>query len=161
MHRLGQHFFSYTYWQGPMIFAELWRQGSWLFLVPKMILHRPCYTVNIARPLTCNRDKSIKPGFHKANFDHDNDQFWVKTKRLVGRMTDQLHNRFVFCVVVVEFAANGNQALCCKGIKARPDVFWDLNITLKYFLWSNKKQSIAMYFLWTWNYFRQKWISKV
>ena len=47
----------------------------------------------------------IKPGFHKANFDHDNDQFCVKTKRLVGA-----HNRFVFCVMVVEFAVNGNQA---------------------------------------------------
>ena len=52
----------------------------------------------------------VNPGFHKANFDHDNDQFWVKTKRLVGRMTAQAHNRFVFCVVVVEFAVNGNQA---------------------------------------------------
>ena len=26
-------------------------------------------------------------------------------------MTAQAHNRFVFCVVVVEFALNGNQAL--------------------------------------------------
>ena len=26
-------------------------------------------------------------------------------------MTAQPHNRFVFCVVVVEFAVNGNQAL--------------------------------------------------
>ena len=26
-------------------------------------------------------------------------------------MTAQAHNRFVFCVVVVEFAVNGNQAL--------------------------------------------------
>ena len=54
---------------------------------------------------------SIKLGFHKANFDHDNDQLWDETKRLVGRMTGQLHNRFVFCVVVVEFAANENQVL--------------------------------------------------
>ena len=46
----------------------------------------------------------LKPGFHKANFDHDNDQFGVKAKRLVERMTSQSHNRFVFCVVVVEFA---------------------------------------------------------
>ena len=52
----------------------------------------------------------IRPGFHKANFYHDNDQFWVKTKRLVGRMIAQPHNRFVFCVVVVDFAVNGNQA---------------------------------------------------
>ena len=50
----------------------------------------------------------IKPGFHEANFDHDNDQFWIKTKRLVGRMTAQPHNRFVFCVVVVTFAVSGN-----------------------------------------------------
>ena len=52
-----------------------------------------------------------KPGFHKANFDHNNDQFWIKTKRLVGRMTAQPNNRFVFCVVVVNFAVNGNQAI--------------------------------------------------
>ena len=52
----------------------------------------------------------IKPGFHKANFDHDNDQFRVKTNRLVGRMTAQPHNCFVFCVMVVGFAVNGNQA---------------------------------------------------
>ena len=48
---------------------------------------------------------------HKANFDHDNDQFCVKTKRLVGRMTAQPHNCFVFCVVVVEVGVHGNQAL--------------------------------------------------
>ena len=29
--------------------------------------------------------------------------------------------------------------LCCKGIKARPGVFWDLNITFKYFLCLKKK----------------------
>ena len=29
----------------------------------------------------------------------------------MGSMTAQLHNRFVFCVVVVEFAVNENQAL--------------------------------------------------
>ena len=57
------------------------------------------------------RYQDIKPGFHKANFDHDNDQFWIKTKRLVGRMTAQPNNRFVFCVVVVKFAEDGNQAL--------------------------------------------------
>ena len=28
----------------------------------------------------------------------------------MGGMTAQPHNRFVFCVVVVEFAVNGNQA---------------------------------------------------
>ena len=52
----------------------------------------------------------VKPGFHKANFDHDNDQFWIKTKQLVGRITAQANNHFVFCVVVVKFAVNGNQA---------------------------------------------------
>ena len=31
--------------------------------------------------------------------------------------------------------------LCCKGIKVRPDVFWDLNITFKYFLCLRKKNS--------------------
>ena len=25
----------------------------------------------------------IKPGFHKANYDHDNDRFQAKTKRLM------------------------------------------------------------------------------
>ena len=53
----------------------------------------------------------LKPGFHKANYDHDKDQFRAKTKQLVSRMTAQPHNRFVFHVVVVEFAVNGNQAL--------------------------------------------------
>ena len=52
----------------------------------------------------------LKPGFHKANFDHGNDQFWTTTKRLVGRMTALRNNRFVFSVVVVKFAVNGNQA---------------------------------------------------
>ena len=51
------------------------------------------------------------PGFHKVNFDDDNNQFWIKTKRLVGRMTAQPNNRFVLCVVVVKCAVNGNQAL--------------------------------------------------
>ena len=37
----------------------------------------------------------LKPGFHKANFEYDNDQFLVKTKRLVGRMTAQPHNRLL------------------------------------------------------------------
>ena len=62
----------------------------------------------------------IKPDFHKANFDHDNNQFWVKTKRLAGRMTAQPHNRFVFCVVVVAFALNGNQALRQLWPRQRP-----------------------------------------
>ena len=35
----------------------------------------------------------------------------LKTKGLVGRMTAQPHNRFAFCIVVVKFAVNGNQAL--------------------------------------------------
>ena len=35
--------------------------------------------------------------------------------------------------------------LCCKGIKARPDVFWDLNITFKYFVCLKKSKSVAMY----------------
>ena len=49
----------------------------------------------------------VKPGFQKTNFDYDNNQFLVKTKRLVGKMTAQQHNPFVFWVVVVEFAVNG------------------------------------------------------
>ena len=52
----------------------------------------------------------VKPSLHKANFDHKNDHFPVKTKRLLRRMTAQAHNRFVFSVVVVEFTVNGNQA---------------------------------------------------
>ena len=48
----------------------------------------------------------------RSLFAHDNDQFLVKTKRLVGRVTAQSHNRLVVCcVVVVEFAVNGKQAL--------------------------------------------------
>ena len=40
----------------------------------------------------------VRPGFHSASFDHDHDQFWVKTKQLVGRMTAQPHNRkFLTC----------------------------------------------------------------
>ena len=39
---------------------------------------------------------ALKPAFHKANSNNDNDQFWAKTKRLVGKMTAQRHNRFVF-----------------------------------------------------------------
>ena len=31
----------------------------------------------------------------QANYDHDNDQFLVKTKPLVWRMTAQPYNRFV------------------------------------------------------------------
>ena len=68
-------------------------------------------TFNGIQRIIKGEDLSIlRPGFHKANFDHDNDQFWVKTKRLVGRMTAQSHNRFVFCVLLVDFAVNGNQA---------------------------------------------------
>ena len=47
----------------------------------------------------------LMPGFHKANFDHDNDHFWVKTKQLVGRMTAQPPNRFVLC---------RGRGVCCK-----------------------------------------------
>ena len=35
--------------------------------------------------------------------------------------------------------ATETSQLCCKGIKARPDVFWDLNIRFKYFLCLKKK----------------------
>ena len=59
-----------------------------------------------AWPHTC----TTKPGFHKANFIHDNDQFLVKAKQLPGRMTAQ-QDHGIFCVVVVELAAgNANQA---------------------------------------------------
>ena len=47
----------------------------------------------------------------KVNFDHDNDEFSAKRKRLMERMTAQPCNRFFVCVVVVEFVVNGNQAL--------------------------------------------------
>ena len=65
----------------------------------------------IRRQLYFICELTVKPGFHKANFNHDNDQFRTKTKRLMGRVTAQPYNRFVYCVVVVEFAVNGNQAL--------------------------------------------------
>ena len=52
----------------------------------------------------------MKPSFHKTistktrtNFDQDKDQ-------LARRMIAQPRNRFVFCVMVMEFAVNGNQA---------------------------------------------------
>ena len=49
---------------------------------------------------------------------------------------------------VIRFVSLPHSVTCSrdKGIKARPDVFWNLNITLKYFLWLKKKGSIAMYF---------------
>ena len=53
------------------------------------------------------------PGFHKAYFDHDNDQFRAKTKRLVGGMIAQPHNRFVFLC--------RGHGVCCKwkaGLRA-------------------------------------------
>ena len=56
-----------------------------------------------------------KPGFHKANYDHDKDRFQAKTKRLMWKMTAQPHIRFVFCVVVAEFAVNGNHAQAWAG----------------------------------------------
>ena len=46
---------------------------------------------------------SIKPLPTTTNFE-------LKQSDSVGRMTAQAHNRFVFCVVVAEFAVNGNQA---------------------------------------------------
>ena len=36
--------------------------------------------------------------------------------------------------------------LCCKGIKATPDVFWDLNITFKYFVSLKKVNSNILSF---------------
>ena len=52
----------------------------------------------------------FKPDFHQANYDHDNDQFRVKTKRLARRMTAQLYNRFVFVSWSWHLPCNGNQA---------------------------------------------------
>ena len=46
-------------------------------------------TVNVAL-------EKLKPGFHYANYDHNNDQFKFKTKRLARRMTAQPYNHFVF-----------------------------------------------------------------
>ena len=37
--------------------------------------------------------------------------FELKQSDSVGRMTAQAHNRFDFCVVVEEFAVNGNKTL--------------------------------------------------
>ena len=47
----------------------------------------------------------------KANYDHDNDQFRAKTKRLLLRMTAQSYNRFVFVSWSWYLPCNGNQAL--------------------------------------------------
>ena len=65
----------------------------------------------------------FKPGFHKANFDHDNDPFRVKTKQLVEGMTAQPNNCFVSCVMVVEFAVNGNQALAGTSLTVITEMF--------------------------------------
>ena len=37
---------------------------------------------NVSTSMLVKSLVSIKPGFHKANYDHDNNQFRVKTKRL-------------------------------------------------------------------------------
>ena len=42
--------FSYAYWQHPMILPNYDERGLDFSLVPKTILYRLCYTVNIARP---------------------------------------------------------------------------------------------------------------
>ena len=52
----------------------------------------------------------MRIGFHKANYDHNNDRFRAKTKRLARWMTGQPHNRFVFGVVVGQLAVKENQA---------------------------------------------------
>ena len=39
----------------------------------------------------------------------------------------------------IQLRATDTSQLCCKGIKARPDVFWDLNTRFKYFLCLKKK----------------------
>ena len=50
----------------------------------------------VNRPFQFAKSSSLKPGLQKAKVDYDNDQFRVKTKQLVGRMTAQPHNHFVF-----------------------------------------------------------------
>ena len=62
-------------------------------------------------PLGCDFVTSLRPGFHQANYDHDNDQFRVKTKRLAWRMTAQPYNRFVFVSWSWRLPCHGNQAL--------------------------------------------------
>ena len=52
-------------------------------------------------------------------------------KRIVA---DKSHHVIVASVYHIPLRATETSQLCCKGIKARPDVFWDANITLKYFL---------------------------
>ena len=64
--------------------------------------------VQVIQPHEIRKATSVQSA-ERYQFDHD--QFWANTKRLVGRMASQPNNRFVFCVVVVEFAVNGNQAL--------------------------------------------------
>ena len=41
----------------------------------------------------------------------------------------------------IPLRATETSQLCCKGIKARPGVLWDLNITFKYFLFVKRVNS--------------------
>ena len=47
---------------GSYDFCRVVTAGVLTFLVPKMILHRPCYTVNIARPLKAHKRSSLEVG---------------------------------------------------------------------------------------------------
>ena len=68
--------------------------------------------------LLCNGTMLVKPGFHKANYDHDNDQFRVKTKRLAYRMTAQPYNRFLYVSWSWHLPSIGNQVLAlCPLLK--------------------------------------------
>ena len=53
---------------------------------------------------------TVKPGFHKANYNHNNDQFRVKRKRFGRRMTAQPYNRFVYVSWSWHLPCDGNQA---------------------------------------------------
>ena len=44
-----------------------------------------------------------------------------------------------FVILPHSVMATETSQLCCKGIKGRPDIFWDLNIMFGYFLCLKKK----------------------
>ena len=86
----------------------------------------------------------VKPGFHKPNYDHDHDQFWVKTKRLAWRMTAQPYNRFVFVSWSWHLPCNGNQALQ-QGCPIWSMLFTTGVSNLKYAVYSMVQHSTAQH----------------
>ena len=65
----------------------------------------------------------------------------------------------------IPLRATGTSKLCCKGIKAGgeggPDVFWDLNITFKYFVCLKKRSVDSNVLSLKLNYLRTKVDTKI